>query len=238
METVKNKIDHVPSPISLSEDSILAQISEHRPDLRLQENENISPTSDQLSSSRRHSALLASAISSTAIGLGLVATNREQAKSAAFAASDALRIRPGESPVDTEERLGLALSGSYEKLAQKLESTPQNFMAKAHARTAAETLTQCLSSSTARSSFKEEVSRIAAAEASSPQWPAYPGYLKSSLSENNTSVSFESVAAKLKTLSGLQQTPSSAAKISAPLPAPGLQRDAQNKEPSARSLGV
>jgi len=79
-------------------------------------------------------------------------------------ASDALRPRPHESLQDSEERLGLALVGSYEKLSRSIAEHPQNLLGRAMTREISETLAQSQKSSTTRQSLKDEIARVADVE--------------------------------------------------------------------------
>jgi hypothetical protein len=94
-------------------------------------------------------------------------------------ASDALYPRPHESLQDSEERLGLVLAASYEKLSRNITEHPQNLMGRVWAREISENLTQCHQSPTTRQSVKDEIARIAETERSSS--PSAPKLLAESL---------------------------------------------------------
>jgi len=164
----KNDFDLPPIPVSFQ--ALLSEISRLRPDLANQisppsTTSATSPTPYDLSFQIRR---LTEGISTSAIALGALADSPHQARTAAMMASDALHPRPHESPQDSEERLGLFLSNSYEKLSRSITNHPQNLMGRAWAREISENLTRCYKSPTTRQSVRDEISRIAEMEHSSP----------------------------------------------------------------------
>lgn len=155
-----------PTPIPVSFQSLVSEISRLRPDLANQISVQPSAPSrlGSLSDSASQNRRLAEGISTAAIAMGASADSPHQARTAAMMASDALRPRPHESIQDSEERLGLFLAGSYEKLSRNISEHPQNLMGRAWAREISENLAQCHQSPSTHQSVKDEISRIAEAE--------------------------------------------------------------------------
>lgn len=165
METNKSALP----PIPVSFQALISEISRMRPDLanQISGQPSTSVSSGSPSDSALQNRRLAEGISTAAIAMGTMANSPHQARAAAMMASDALRPRPHESLQDSEERLGLVLASSYEKLSRSLAEHPQNLMGRALTREISETLVQSQKSPAARQSVKDEIERIAETERAS-----------------------------------------------------------------------